>query len=587
MSFANILGAAPEFFGPFYVAAFLGAYITAAVMGYRRGWPPASWLLVLAAAGLGGIVGTRILPIALDAIRALIDGGVAPEASVKRIPGAIAGALIGAEVARRALGIRQSILEPLAYSGMVALAIVRVGCLVAGCCFGTPTDGILGATYASGSFAHGFQIAEGIVAAGAAAPHPVHPVPLYDIIFALGLLALMPRLSRSLREAGNLCWLTVGLYGIHRFAQDFVRAREVEVFAGLTQIQLVMATAALLALGWVVFSERRARQRPAATAQPLAEAPVGRLVGLLVVLLAARVALDGWLSAPESVSLFIRLLPAAAAVAVVLWRQAAAPQLRWTVTALAAGLPLMMGFQIFSPEADSTGGERQFTLLAVEAHGGYGRYEEVDICDADLYEYQTVGAAVAHVTVDLDRETTREIGVRAYSSTQERASLSSNPDFDSAGQRVLAVHPYAQFEGEYIGGHLGLQVGNLPVLDGDTSIRYGPDGEIADDQTPVRVAPALGVRLGPRAFHLQGGFLDGAHFGAPAPALHLGLGTGKLTAAGQEVRFQGGVSGSGYYASGTFALDNFLLEPMVAYAPVSRGDLLHVGARVRYSIPIK
>ena len=575
MTLANPLGAYPELFGPFYVAALLGAYLTAAVMGYRRGWPPASWLLVLAAAGLGGIVGTRVLPIALDAVRALIDGGIAPEASVKRIPGAIAGALLGAEVARRALGIRQSVLEPLAYSGLVALVLVRVGCLLAGCCFGTPTDGVLGATYASGSFVHGFHIAEGVVGAGAAGPHAVHPVPLYDIVFALGLLALLPAVSRRLRIAGNLCWATVGAYAVHRFAQDFVRAREVEAFAGLTSVQVAMAVTAVLALGWVLLSERRARQKPALASAPLAEAPVARLVGLLVALLAARVALDGWLTAPESVSLFVRLLPAAGAVAVVLWRHAAAPHLRWTATALAAGLPLVMGFQILTPEADSTGadgGTERFTMFAVEAHGGTGVYQEQEVCDSNLNQYRTAGVGIAHVTVDIDRAFTRELGLGLSGGTQENADPGSTREGEP-GVNTYDAHAYVRLEGKNFGGHFGARVGEITYLG-------------ADEDDVVNIVPTFGFRAGPRRFHLQGGVFDGSLMGSPAPSVHFGLGTGGLTAAGQEVRFQGGLSGSGVYASGTFVLDQFLIEPIVAFAGTVSDQPYHVGARVRYSIPI-
>ena len=230
MASSALFGAHPELFGPFYALAFLAAYLTAALIGYRRGWPPAAWLLVLAAIGVGGVVGTRLLPMGLDGLRALFADGALPEGTTRRIPGAIAGALLAAEVSRRVLGVRQSVLEPLAYSGLVALAVVRLGCLVAGCCFGTPTDLPWGVTYASGSFVHGYHIAHGIVAAGATAPHPVHPIPLYDILFAGVLLALLPRISRRLRAPGTLCWLVVGLYALHRFAQDFVRANEVSAF---------------------------------------------------------------------------------------------------------------------------------------------------------------------------------------------------------------------------------------------------------------------------------------------------------------------------------------------------------------------
>ena len=285
------------------------------------------------------------------------------------------------------------------------------------------------------------------------------------------------------------------------------------------------------------------------------EPRLARLVAFLVALLAIRVGLEGWLTASESMALFVRLLPAAGAVAVVAFRSAAAPQLRWTAAALAAGLPLVLGFQILTPEADST--ERRFGLWTAEAHGGVGQYQEADICDTDLYKYQTAGAGIAHVTVDLDKDLTRELGLRVYGAKQQRADEpEGSPQFEEDGVGTLVAHPYVQVEGRYYGGHLGAQIGQAAYLD-------------ADATSPI--LPSLGFRVGPRSFHLQGGILDGPQFGSPAPAIHVGLGTGRLTASGQELRLQGGFSGSGVYASGTLPADRFLFEPMAAYAPTDNG----------------
>ena len=561
---ATPFGAHPEWFGPVTVLAFGAAYLTAVVVGYRRGWPLAAWLLVLAAAGIGGVVGTRLLPLGLDGLRALVVDGALPAGGVRRLPGTILGALVAAEAARRLLGVRRSMLDPLAPAGLVGIAVARVGCLLAGCCFGTPTDGPWGVTYAAGSFVHGFHLAHGVVAGGAGAPAPVHPVPLYDVAFALVVLALLPQLGRRLRAPGSLCGAVVGLYAVWRFAQDFVRAGEAEAWGGLTAVQLGMAAAAVVAFGAVAWAERAARRGGAGEdVADLPEPSAVRLVGLLAAVVAVRVALGGWLTPAESAVLLVRIVPAALAVAVVVARGGVAVPVRWATAGVVAALPLVGGFQTEPAPSEP------FNVWAVEAHGDLGRYEEFDICAPDLYEYATVGAGVARIHVDPSAERTREVGVRVYGGRQSVDDGGSPPRPEEEGGAFGAVQPYVRFEGPNAGATVGFQVGRIPVL--------GPDA--------VPVTLVLGGRLGPRRLHLQGGAFEGSFFGAPAPVVHLGLGTGRLTSDGQELRLAGGVSGSGFYVAGTLPAGPLFIEPMGAVGASDGALVYQGGVRLRVHFP--
>ncbi len=570
MDLSSPFGAHPEWFGPLTVLAFGAAYVTAVVVGYRRGWPPAAWLVVLAAAGLGGVMGTRLLPLGLDGLRTLWETGAVPDAGVRRLPGTLVGALLLAEGARRALGIGRSMLDPMAVAGLVGIAVARVGCLLAGCCFGTPTDLPWGLTYAAGSFAHGFHVVHGVVEMGAAGPAPVHPIPFYDIAFALVVLALLPRIGRRLRAEGSLCGVVVGLYAAFRFLEDFVRANEVEAWAGLTAVQLAMVGLGVVAFGAVAVAERRARGERAVP--EWVEPSAVRLAGVLAAVLAVRVGLAPWLTTSEAAVLLVRIVPAVAAVTVVAVRRSSVPQLRWTAAAVAGAVPLVVGFQTSAP-ADSS--RVPFDLWAVEAHGNLGRYEEFDICSTDLYEYASAGAGVAYVAVDPDQELTREVGVRVYAGRQDVVVEDGryvDPD-DERGGSFGAVHPYVQVEARNVGATLGLQIGRLPIL--------GDDG-------PSPVLPAVGLRLGPRKNYLQIGYLDAPHFGAPAPVFRLGFGTGRLTEDGQDLRLTGGIAGTGFYLAGTIPVDGrAYIEPMVSALPIegNRGLAYQGGVRVRVQLP--
>jgi len=258
----------------------------------------------------------------------------------------------------------------------------------------------------------------------------------------------------------------------------------------------------------------------------------------------------------------VRLVPAAVAVGFVVRRSAVAPRLRWSAAALAAGLPLVVGFQA---EART----QPFDVFFVEGHVADGRYEDSDICSTTLYDYQKGGAAFGVTRVDLDREVTREMGVRAFTASQTRTLA----DPGAEGESLFGVQPYWQYEGRNGGVSVGVLAGDILL------------GSATQE---VSVFPTFGFRIGPRHTHLQGGLADASLFGPPAGSIHIGAGTGRLTASGQELRLQGGILDNGLYVTGTIpAGEHVLIEPMGALVP-GRGEglnLYQIGARVRVQLP--
>jgi phosphatidylglycerol---prolipoprotein diacylglyceryl transferase len=95
-------------------------------------------------------------------------------------------------------------------------ALGKIGCFLAGCCYGYPSP--MGVSFKPGSLCWNTQKAEGIVPGT-----PVHPIPLYDMIFGFTLSALLFLLQKKSGRPGEVVAAgTVG-YSVYRFVIEFFR----------------------------------------------------------------------------------------------------------------------------------------------------------------------------------------------------------------------------------------------------------------------------------------------------------------------------------------------------------------------------
>lgn len=136
------------------------------------------------------------------------------------------GAFVGGAIAIAVMA-RFKKLPPLRVLDLVyasvplGFAVGKIGCFLAGCCYGLPTPH--GLRFAPGSLCYVTQQRAGQLPAGATASLPVHPVPLYDMVFGLALSgALFWLLPRAKRPGEVFAASGVG-YSLYRFAIEFFR----------------------------------------------------------------------------------------------------------------------------------------------------------------------------------------------------------------------------------------------------------------------------------------------------------------------------------------------------------------------------
>lgn len=216
----------------------------------------AAVLLLLVAALLGAKLDSLIE-------RGLAFNGLAEWSRGYRYPGGVLGLLAAiplvawlAGSGRAALALGDALMP--AFGG--ALAVVRAGCFLAGCCHGAPTDAWWAVRFPAGGEAWHRHVDHGWQGLDAAWSLPVHPLQLY---FAAGSLAIAGLAAWALPRrawAGQVLLLCLGLDALLKFALEGLRD---PVVPHLRWVPLTIAAAAACGLLAVELRRRARRCTPA------------------------------------------------------------------------------------------------------------------------------------------------------------------------------------------------------------------------------------------------------------------------------------------------------------------------------------
>lgn len=146
----------------------------------------------------------------------------------------------------------------------------RMGCLLAGCCYGKPT-----------TLPWGITFTDAFAATNVGTPLHValHPTQLYEagaeLLILCGLLAFE---RRGRRFSGRTFWAYILLYAVSRFAIEFFRGDPRGANFGFSTSQLISLALAPVAVVMLIALARRRPVNPAAAGAP-ALAPVKRKRG--------------------------------------------------------------------------------------------------------------------------------------------------------------------------------------------------------------------------------------------------------------------------------------------------------------------
>jgi phosphatidylglycerol:prolipoprotein diacylglycerol transferase len=152
----------------------------------------------------------------------------------------------------------------------MGLGFGRIGCLLAGCCFGVRSDSFLALSFPPHSSASEAQFKLKELESMSHWSHPVHPAQIYEsaVSFAIAAVCLFYVHGRK-RYDGQVFVSFLVLYAVGRFLLEFFRADDRGGLAGLSTSQLIGV--GLVALGWFIHKARtrlRDAPSPAGTQTP-------------------------------------------------------------------------------------------------------------------------------------------------------------------------------------------------------------------------------------------------------------------------------------------------------------------------------
>ncbi len=205
---------------------------------------------------LSAVVGSRVLYVAfhLEEYSSILDMFALWEGGATLYGGlslAILSSYLFAKKRRLGFLVLADIVSP---SLALGIMLTRIGCFMSGCCFGKATSLPWGVVFppecAAGIYSR--QLA----GTPSGTPVPLHPVQLYASLYGLITLLVLLALQRRIRKTGGLFGAFLILYGVFRFAVDFLRVYEenMRVLWGLTLNQLL--SAGLLMIGVFLLSRK-------------------------------------------------------------------------------------------------------------------------------------------------------------------------------------------------------------------------------------------------------------------------------------------------------------------------------------------
>jgi phosphatidylglycerol:prolipoprotein diacylglycerol transferase len=225
-----------------YVLTMVAALLVCSLLLRRsqRSLPLSGWqkLGIGVGAFCGAMIGAR-LPFVLSDWQGMLSG-TAWLSHGKTILCGIVGGYFGVELAKWVLEIRVKTGDTFAAPVAVAVAIGRVACYQAGCCYGTPTSLPWGVVFPT------------------AVDHPAlprHPTQLYEALFHGTAAVVLVVLARRGMFRGQLIKLYLLCYLGYRFLTEFIRP-EASWLLGLTGYQWAALALVPLFL-WLWARDRR------------------------------------------------------------------------------------------------------------------------------------------------------------------------------------------------------------------------------------------------------------------------------------------------------------------------------------------
>lgn len=588
--------------GMYFSLTYLAALIIAAGIfiysGFSKGYPKIAWLLILLTGGLFFIIGEKMFSYSAEQWTQVFTRFYFSPTDKKTILGGIVGLFVGLILAKTILKFKLPVLDHFAIALPLAMAISRIGCLMAGCCYGIPTSLPWGISYDATSIVYHAHLSHGLIDLHSSTSLAVHPIQLYQVIGCLIIAIIVWKTRKYWKASGSIFLFSVLSYALLRFFIEFVRDPDssfvlVKQYYGMKAIQWILL--AVLLIGILKLILRELNKRKDYSISGTKNIQDFRLFVIISLLCIIAIIGKNWFTKMELLTIIVFLIPVTIAVIVQIYRNKTAPGFRWVAPLVFMGGCMFMAQTTIPNEKDKD--KTKFTELGIS--GIFGKYnEEVkkvcyssDGCGGKYYQsigsqeklFYRVGIDVSHNLWRSDSYKFK-IGVSAFYGNESEGDIKT----DYPSSVTIGASPYVNFDWRNIGFGSGFSVGQMKF-----GKRSGVDVEDfsvgtvrATDYDCWHFTPAFSLRIGPYdIFYIEGKVPGLFPSSTPYPLYQLGFGSGLGKTNGTKAAI--GYCQDGIYSELTYPIKNnkYLLKAFYANSLASGKEAksaLFVGINFRF-----
>ena len=296
-----------------YILAFIVGISIFIYNGFRAGYPKRMWLWITLSGVIFFVLGNKLLTHSPAQWLQFFEDFQIRDTGKHSLLGGILGMILGAYVSAKWLRFPFPVLDKLAIALPAGMAITRIGCLFAGCCFGEPSTLPWALTYGAESIPWHIQLSHGLIQPGDLVSLPIHPVQLYDIICCLIIIGLGWFTRNRWKAPGSKFLFMLTCYAFFRFTLEFFRDPVTDgylggLFLGLKTMQWAIALAFTITATILYLRERKGKIKSIFTGQTLNVS--NREWGLFIVMILFILFTRKWLEVFEVTTILLIFIPA-------------------------------------------------------------------------------------------------------------------------------------------------------------------------------------------------------------------------------------------------------------------------------------
>jgi phosphatidylglycerol:prolipoprotein diacylglycerol transferase len=522
-------------FGLTYLAAFLIAAGIMVFHGLKKGYPVGSWLLILITGVVFFIIGDKVFTYSIGQWHTVFTEFRFPVAVEKNALGGIIGLLGGILFAKMVLRFTRPVFDSLAIALPVAMAVSRIGCLMAGCCFGIPTMLPVGIKYDAASFAYQAQLGKGLIEMHEHGSLAVHPVQLYQVIGCLMIAFIVWRTRKHWKSNGSMFLFSMLCYGFLRFFTEFLVDPASNSFAGdllwgMNLVQWLVVASFFPGLIVLIVKETKPPSKPM-NGSPVKVTEFRQLL-LTAILFIGVLSGRNWFDIVEFSIIMLFIFPVVMLLFAEIYRNHSVAGFRWIPPVVIIGsFCLMAQKQI---PAWKKGNKTTFTEVGVA--GSLGKYYEelqrVGQFSCGLPSYQTLIQQAApfyqagiNVSYNIwrGRNTKYTLGGRLFFGDE----MPGQKAIHSGTGPVFGISPYASLNWNWFGFTTGFSLGQMKIPISKPISKLDEGDIISKDYSWVTFVPSVAVRFGPADILFTEAAFPGLFpFCTPYPFFKAGIGSG-------------------------------------------------------------